>query len=82
MDLFIASIPVMNPVLYAVAVSVASYGLFIALLTVPYIQNQVIYLNSIKLTWGLDINIPEQWGFLRRLPSFHYPQSLLHAALM
>ncbi|KAK0723531.1 abhydrolase domain-containing protein 12B [Lasiosphaeria miniovina] len=27
--------------------------------------NQVIYLNSVTLTWFRDVNIPEQWGFLR-----------------
>ncbi|KAK3942884.1 Alpha/Beta hydrolase protein [Diplogelasinospora grovesii] len=32
--------------------------LFIGLLTVPYLQSQVIYLNN-------DVSVPEQWGFLR-----------------
>ncbi|KAK0389861.1 hypothetical protein NLU13_3434 [Sarocladium strictum] len=41
------------------------YILFISLLTIPFCQNQVIYLNSIKLTWSMDVSVPEQWGFLR-----------------
>ncbi|KAK3368341.1 Alpha/Beta hydrolase protein [Podospora didyma] len=37
---------------------------FIALLTVPFFQNQGIYLNSIRLTWFQDVAVPEQWGFM------------------
>lgn len=65
----VSPMTVVEPVLCAVAASVGLYGLFIALLTIPYIQNQVIYLNSVTMTWGQDVNIPEQWGFLRKFVS-------------
>jgi len=48
----------------ALAAAFGLYAIFIALLAIPYCQNQVIYLNSITLTWFKDANIPEQWGFL------------------
>ena len=41
------------------------YISFIAILTIPYFQDHVIYLHRIKLTWGQDTNQPERWGFLR-----------------
>ncbi|KAI0189905.1 Alpha/Beta hydrolase protein [Astrocystis sublimbata] len=41
------------------------YAFFIGLLTIPVLQDQVIYLNRVKLTWFQDANVPEQWGFLR-----------------
>lgn len=48
------------------------YAAFLGLLTIPFIQNQVIYLNKVTLTWGKDVNIPEQWGFLHNQVSpFH-----------
>jgi len=40
------------------------YTLFLAILAIPYCQDQVIYLNSISLTWFKDVNVPELWGFL------------------
>ena len=49
---------------YAVAAAIGSYVLFIAVLTIPAVQTQVIYLNRITLTWFQDANYPEQWGFL------------------
>lgn len=49
----------------AVGAALTLYALFLALLTFPFFQNQVIYLNSVTLTWFQDVNIPEQWGFLR-----------------
>lgn len=54
----------MRSVVYAILGSMGLYAAFLGLLTVPLIQNQVIYLNKVKLTWGQDVNIPEQWGFL------------------
>lgn len=41
------------------------YFLFLGLLTVPLLQNHVIYLHSVTLTWFKDVRITEQWGFLR-----------------
>lgn len=45
--------------------STAVYVAFIAALTLPLLQNQVIYLNYVTQTWFMDLNVPEQWGFLR-----------------
>lgn len=66
---------VVEPTLYVLAASVGLYGLFISLLTIPHVQNQVIYLNSVTLTLGQDVNIPEQWGFLRNLELFSPSQT-------
>lgn len=49
---------------YAIAGLVGSYIAFLGVLTIPFVQNQVIYLNKVTLTWGMDVNYPEQWGFL------------------
>lgn len=54
----------LQSVLYAILGSLGLYAAFLGLLTIPFIQNQVIYLNKVTLTWGQDVNIPEQWGFL------------------
>ncbi|KAI1342230.1 alpha/beta-hydrolase [Xylariaceae sp. FL0016] len=60
-----------------------SYAAFLAVLTVPFFQNHVIYLHSVTQTWGLDTNFPEQWGFLRnQVTPFHIRTSdgeVLHA---
>ncbi|KFH48004.1 Monoacylglycerol lipase ABHD12-like protein [Hapsidospora chrysogenum ATCC 11550] len=62
----------LQSVAYAVAGAVASYFAFVALLTVPFVQNQVIYLNNVTLTWFKDVNYPEQWGFLHnQVTPFH-----------
>jgi abhydrolase domain-containing protein 12 len=51
---------------------VGVYVAFIYLLTVPTLQDHVIFLHQITPTWGLDMNIPDQWGFLRnQVSSFH-----------
>ncbi|KAH8898912.1 abhydrolase domain-containing protein 12 [Thozetella sp. PMI_491] len=50
--------------LYAVAASIVGYCAFVSVLAIPAVQNQVIYLNKVKLTWLQDVNYPEQWGFL------------------
>jgi abhydrolase domain-containing protein 12 len=57
-----------SPAIATITILAGTFGLyfaFIGLLTIPYLQNQVIYLNSVKLTWFKDVNVPEQWGFLR-----------------
>ncbi|PTB64493.1 alpha/beta-hydrolase [Trichoderma citrinoviride] len=50
--------------IYALAASTVGYFVFLGVLTIPACQNQAIYLNKITLTWGQDVNVPEQWGFL------------------
>lgn len=55
---------VLRSVLYAFLASASAYAVFLALLTVPSLQRQVIYLQSLTQTWGQDLNVPEQWGFL------------------
>lgn len=37
-----------------------SYVAVLALLTVPFVQDQLIYLNKVKLTWGTGVNFPEK----------------------
>ncbi|KAI0973802.1 Alpha/Beta hydrolase protein [Xylaria arbuscula] len=55
----------LRSIFYGFLASTGFYALFIGLLTIPALQDQVIYLNRITLTWFQDVNIPEQWGFLR-----------------
>ncbi|KAI1198090.1 Alpha/Beta hydrolase protein [Nemania serpens] len=50
---------------YGLLASAGLYALFLGLLTIPVLQDQVIYLNRVTLTWFQDVNVPEQWGFLR-----------------
>lgn len=56
----------------AILAPIGLYAVFLGLLTIPLIQNQVIYLNKVTLTWGKDVNIPEQWGFLNNQVSPFY----------
>lgn len=51
-------------IISALAGTIGVYFAFIGALTVPQLQSQVIYLNSVKLTWFKDLTVPEQWGFL------------------
>ena len=44
---------------------VGAYIAFILLLTNPTVQDHVIFLHRVTRTWGQDVNVPEQWGFLR-----------------
>ena len=50
--------------LWAIAITIATYFGFLAILTIPAVQRQVIYLNRVTLTWFQDVNYPETWGFL------------------
>jgi abhydrolase domain-containing protein 12 len=51
---------------------VGVYLAFVLLLTVPTLQDHVIFLHRVTRTWGQDINVPEQWGFLRnQVTPFH-----------
>lgn len=52
-------------VVVPVASVLGAYAAFLVILTIPAVQNQVIYLNKVKLTWFKDVSVPEQWGFLR-----------------
>lgn len=66
----------LQSLLYAVLAPLALYTAFIGLLAIPFIQNQVIYLNRVKLTWGQDVNVPEHWGFLHnQVTPFHLKAS-------
>ncbi|KAI1264466.1 Alpha/Beta hydrolase protein [Xylariaceae sp. FL1019] len=56
---------VFQSIVYGVLATAGLYAAFIGLLTIPALQDQVIYLNRVTLTWFQDVNIPEQWGFLR-----------------
>ncbi|CAI6309092.1 unnamed protein product [Periconia digitata] len=63
---------VTTPLFGTVAGIVAVYLGFVSLLTIPVIQDHVIYLHKVTLTWSQDVNIPEQWGFLRnQVTPFH-----------
>ena len=53
--------------LWAMALTTAIYLIFLAVLTIPFFQNQVIYLNRVVLTWSQDVNIPETWGFMHNM---------------
>ncbi|TKX25338.1 bem46-like protein 2 [Elsinoe australis] len=55
---------VIGATVFALAASTGLYFVFLGLLTIPFCQNQAIYLHRVTLTWGKDINVPEQWGFL------------------
>ncbi|KAH7130047.1 Alpha/Beta hydrolase protein [Dendryphion nanum] len=61
-----------KPLLGAVAGVIGIYIAFISLLTIPALQDHVIFLHKVKLTWSQDVNVPEQWGFLRnQVTPFH-----------
>lgn len=48
-----------------VAALTLTYTSFIGLLTVTYFQRHAIYLHAFQMTWGQNLNVPEQWGFMR-----------------
>ncbi|KAK4201173.1 hypothetical protein QBC40DRAFT_278654 [Triangularia verruculosa] len=50
---------------YALGICITGYFFCLAILAIPFFQNQVIYLHSVTLTWFQDVTVPEQWGFLR-----------------
>lgn len=64
--------PLLPACLWAIAGSIGVYFAFVSLLTVPFLQDQIIYLHSVTLTWFQDVAVPEQWGFLRnQVTPFH-----------
>jgi abhydrolase domain-containing protein 12 len=63
---------VVKPLLGTIAAGAGLYLIFLALLTIPFLQDHVIYLHRVTLTWFQDVNVPEQWGFLRnQVTPFH-----------
>ncbi|KAJ9605920.1 hypothetical protein H2200_009769 [Cladophialophora chaetospira] len=54
-----------RPILIAATAGASFYLAFLGLLTIPALQDHAIYLHGITLTWFKDVNVPEQWGFLR-----------------
>ncbi|KAL6705665.1 hypothetical protein ACN47E_006454 [Coniothyrium glycines] len=74
---------VLKPLFGIVAGLIGLYAVFISLLTIPTLQDHVIYLHRVTLIWFQDVNIPEQWGFLRnQVTPFHLKTSdgeTLHA---
>ena len=49
----------------AVAALSITYATFLGLLTIPFFQRHAIYLHAFQMTWGQDLNVPEQWGFMK-----------------
>ena len=47
------------------AVAVALYATFLGLLTTSTFQSHAVYLHAIQMTWFKDLNVPENFGFLR-----------------
>lgn len=73
----------LTPLFATIAAGAGLYVAFLALLCVPSIQDHVIYLHKVTLTWFQNVNVPEQWGFLRnQVTPFHLNTSdheTLHA---
>ncbi|KAK5196597.1 hypothetical protein LTR99_005384 [Exophiala xenobiotica] len=55
----------LKPLIITIAACSSLYLTFLGLLTIRYLQDHVIYLHRVTLTWFQDVNVPEQWGFLR-----------------
>jgi abhydrolase domain-containing protein 12 len=63
---------VLIPLLGTVAGIVGFYAAFVCLLTIPTLQDHVIFLHKVTLTWFQDVSVPENWGFLRnQVTPFH-----------
>jgi len=63
---------ILKPLLGVSAGIIGLYVAFISLLTINTLQDYVIYLHRVTLTWFQDVNVPEQWGFLRnQVTPFH-----------
>jgi len=62
----------LKPLVITIAASASLYLTFLGLLTIRSLQDHVIYLHRVTLTWFQDVNVPEQWGFLRnQVTPFH-----------
>jgi abhydrolase domain-containing protein 12 len=67
---------VLKPLFGTIAGIIGLYIAFVSLLTIPTLQDHVIYLHRVTLTWFQDVNMPEQWGFLRnQVTPFHLKTS-------
>ncbi|KAK5241679.1 hypothetical protein LTS06_011976, partial [Exophiala xenobiotica] len=55
----------LKPLVITIAASATLYLTFLGLLTIRSLQDHVIYLHRVTLTWFQDVNVPEHWGFLR-----------------
>lgn len=55
----------LKPLFAVAAAGIGLYLSFLCLLTIPALQDHAIYLHRVTLTWFQDVNVPEQWGFLR-----------------
>ena len=63
---------VLKALLGTLAGIIGIYIAFICLLTVPTLQDHAIFLHKVTLTWFQDVDVPEQWGFLRnQVTPFH-----------
>lgn len=49
----------------SVAALSLTYATFLGLLTITYFQRHAIYLHAFQMTWGCDLDVPEQWGFMK-----------------
>ena len=49
----------------SVAVLVGLYASLLGLLTTSFFQAHVVYLHKIQMTWFKDLDVPENFGFLR-----------------
>lgn len=49
----------------SVAAVVGLYAVLLGLLTTSTFQSHVVYLHAIQMTWFKDLDVPENWGFLR-----------------
>ncbi|KAI1410312.1 alpha/beta-hydrolase [Hypoxylon sp. FL1857] len=76
-------VPAFKSVICGLVALMGFYIIFLSSLTIPILQNQVIYLNRVTLTWFQDTNVPEHWGFLRnQVTPFKLPTpdgEVLHA---
>lgn len=49
----------------SIAAATGLYAILLALLTISIFQSHVVYLHAIQMTWFKDLNVPENFGFLR-----------------
>jgi len=49
----------------SVAVLIGLYASFLGLIVTPAFQAHIVYLHKIQMTWFKDLNVPENFGFLR-----------------
>lgn len=57
--------PLFKYVSVSAAVLVGLYACLLGLLTTAFFQAHVVYLHKIQMTWFKDLDVPENFGFLR-----------------